>query len=514
MGDSAETDLVQTARALTVTGLVAHHARLSPAAIAIETAEVTLSYAGLQARIERIAAALVALGGRRFAVLSENRAEYLELMLATARIGAVLGCQNIRLAPAELNHCLDLIEPSAVFVSERMAERHGAALPSHLRVISFGTVWERLLREAGPVPPDTGAADAPWLVLYTGGTTGLPKGAVLTQGIELARATAMSHDLGLRPGSDCLGWPPLYHMGGADPAVATLAGGGRVILQDGFDPDRIASTLARDRFAWVSVMPGAAGRLADALERGAPVLEVGQFGVMPDLVPAADIARLTRLMRAPWCNSFGATETGTPPFSTARIQQGEAPDFGKLPSPLCALRLVDANGQDVACGDVGEVVLRGPTLFAGYWRDAEATAQAFQQGWFHMGDLFRQRPDGRFDFVERAKYLIKSGGENIYPAEIERVLLGHADVMEAVVVRCPDAEWGEVPIALVARRTGSVTAETLAALCRLHLAGYKQPKRIAMVEPALLARTPTGKIPRPGLEAWVKHNITIRETAT
>jgi fatty-acyl-CoA synthase len=513
MGDG-QTDLIHVARGLTVTGMVKQHARLSPDAIAIETAEYTLSYARLQTRVHKAATVLTAIGGQRFAVLSENRAEYLEVMLATARIGALLGCQNVRLAQEELRYCIDLIEPSAIFVSPRMAERHAAALPPKIRAIIFGPEYESLLHHSGTPTEDRSNADARWLVLYTGGTTGLPKGAILTQAIEIARMTAMRHDLGMQPGGACLAWPPLYHMGGADPALATLAGGGRVIVQDGFDPDRIAKTLGRVRFPWVSVMPGAAAQLADALERAGPVLGVGAFGVMPDLVPPSDIARLARLMRAPWCNSFGATETGTPPFSTARIHPDETePDFGKLPSPDCAIRLVDTEDRDVELGEVGEIALRGPTLFAGYWRNEAATAHDFRGGWFHMGDLFRRRPDGRFDFVERAKYLIKSGGENIYPAEIERILLSHADVAEAVVVRRPDARWGEVPVALVARRQNVVTPEALAMLCRAHLAGYKQPKQILIVEGALLARSPTGKISRPGLEAWVLNHANNRETA-
>jgi len=170
---------------------------------------------------------------------------------------------------------------------------------------------------------------------------------------------------------------------------------------------------------------------------------------------------------------------------------------------LTEIRLLDEDGRDVEDGSVGELAMRGPTLFSGYWRNEAATAQVFEKSWFHMGDLFRRRADGRFEFVDRAKYLIKSGGENIYPAEIERVLLADPGVADAAVVRRRNARWGEVPVALVVARDASLDLARLAAACRAALAGYKQPKEILVVPAERLARTPTGKIPRAALEAWV-----------
>ena len=482
----------------TVTALFEARAALQPEAVAIEADGTTLTYRALRERVLRTAAALVRADARRtgrVAILSENRPEYLEAVLATARLGVVLACQNWRLTPGELQHCLDLVDPGVLLVSPGMAARlDGISLKATV-AIPFGPGWEAMLAASAQASSAAEDPEAPWLVLYTGGTTGLPKGAVLSQRAEVARAPAMAHDLGLTQGSPNLAWPPMYHMGGTDPALATLMGGGRVIVHDGFDPDRIARALARTRFGWVSVMPGAAAALADALERAAPVLGVGAFGVMPDLVPPADIARLTLLMRAPWCNTFGSTETGTPPLSAGRIVPGESePDFGKLPSPGAAFCLLDETDG------VGEAAVRGPTLFSGYWNDLAD----HRSTWFRMGDLFRRRADGKFDFVERSKYLIKSGGENIYPAEIERVLLLHPDVAEALVVRRRDARWGEVPVALVATRGAALDRAGLEALCRARLAGYKQPRTILRVDAARLARGPTGKLPRTELEAWVE----------
>jgi fatty-acyl-CoA synthase len=224
-------------------------------------------------------------------------------------------------------------------------------------------------------------------------------------------------------------------------------------------------------------------------------------GVMADLVPPAEIARVTRLLGAPYANTFGATETGCPPCSSNLIPIGVAPErLSKQKSPFCEVRLVNAEDQDVAPGSPGELIIRGPTLFSGYYRADAVNEHEFRGGWFHMGDVFVQNPDGTLDFVDRVKYLIKSGGENIYPAEIERVLLADERVADAAVVRRKDARWGEVPVAFVARRTTDLDEAQLLVRCRAELAGYKQPKAIHFIALDEFPRSASGKIQRHELE--------------
>jgi fatty-acyl-CoA synthase len=177
--------------------------------------------------------------------------------------------------------------------------------------------------------------------------------------------------------------------------------------------------------------------------------------------------------------------------------------LSKRQSPFCEVRLLDEAGRDVPDGAPGELVLRGPTLFSGYWRAAEANARDFRGGWFHMGDVFVRNPDGTLDFVDRVKYMIKSGGENIYPAEIERVLLQDPRVADCAVVRSRDEKWGEVPVAFVARREDSLTAEDLQRRCREQLAGFKQPKGIRFIRMEDFPRSASGKIQRHELEKQV-----------
>ena len=229
------------------------------------------------------------------------------------------------------------------------------------------------------------------------------------------------------------------------------------------------------------------------------------IGAMADLVPRHQLAEITTLLNAPYANTFGSTETGLPPATASLIPIGQAPtDLAKRQSSFCEVRLVDPDDHDVPDGTPGECAIRGPTLFSGYWQAPEVNAKDFRGGWFHMGDMFVRRDDGRLDFVDRAKYLIKSGGENVYPAEIERILLADPRVDDAVVVRRADARWGEVPVAVIARNDDTLTAEELLAKCRQQLAGFKQPKEIRFVAFADLPRSTTGKIQRHEVEAWFK----------
>jgi len=219
----------------------------------------------------------------------------------------------------------------------------------------------------------------------------------------------------------------------------------------------------------------------------------------------ADLARITRLLGAPYANTFGATETGNPPASSNRIPVGVAPArLSKEQSPFCEIRLVDEAGRHVPDGQPGELWMRGPTLFSGYWNAPEATAEVFAGGWFHMGDVFVRNPDGTLDFVDRRKYLIKSGGENIYPAEIERVLLADPRVAEAAVVRARDERWGEVPVAFVARTDEALTAAVLIDACKQQLAGYKKPREVVFIDYDQFPRSASGKVLRHELERRLK----------
>ena len=482
-------------------------ARAHPAAPALIAEGRTLSYAALAARVERLAAGLEARGvarGDRIAILSENRGEYVETMLAAARIGAIMACQNWRLAAPELAHCLRLVAPVLTIVSPR----HQAALaaldpPPGGDVLVLGDGYEALIEAARAHPPPVPFdPEDGMLILYTSGTTGLPKGALISQRAELARLAAFRLDLGIGPADGFCAWAPMFHMASADHLLAALMSGGPVIVVDGMQPGAIAAAAARFPLGWLVLMPGAiAPMIAELTARPIRPIGIRAIGAMADLVPGHELAEITRLLAAPYLNSFGATETGLPPASAALIPPGTVPGSLFQAAERAVRSAAARSGRRRGCrwrhGGDGDPRPHGVQRLLGRRRDEPA---GFRGRVFRMGDLFRRNPDGTFDFVDRAKYMIKSGGENIYPAEIERVLLADPRVAEAVVVRRRDPRWGEIPCAFVVRRDPALTEADIEALCRGSLAGYKRPREVRFVAMEALPRSTTGKIQRHALE--------------
>lgn len=477
---------------------------------ALQHGKTIRTYAQLNSRVNRLTQVLSARGlrrGDRIAVLSENRAEYVELQLAAAKLSVIVACLNWRQADAELDHCVRLVEPKAVVASERHAPKfdrvdHGARC-----ILCFGESYERELdRENSSEPKDIAEPEDGLIILYTSGTTGLSRGALISHRAMIARAVINSIDRPAEAGDAFVAWSPMFHMGATDNIFGTLIRGGKVILLDGFDAPALVEIAARERIGHLAIIPGVVDRVISELKNTRLKPKgIRTVGVMADLVPPLRIAEITSLLQAPYCNSFGSTETGSPPASRGLIPIGVVPDrLSKVQSSMCAIRLVDADDRDVSDSEPGELAIRGPSLFSGYWRAPEANAQDFRNGWFHTGDMFVRNPDGTLDFVDRRKYLIKSGGENIYPAEIERILLASPQIAEAVVVRRPDPRWGEVPVAFVVPSDRGLSAAEAIELCRGKIANYKLPREVRLVTHADLPRNASGKIVRSKLEGLLK----------
>lgn len=493
---------IARAAASNVYDLIAARARATPDAPALVQGARHLSYSQVIARADAVAADLHARGlgrGDRVAVVSENRIEYTLVQIACARLGAITACQNWRLAAEELRYCVALVAPALVVASARFdaVVREVAGAVPVLAIDALG-------QDGGSAPESCAAPEDGLLIIYTSGTTGRPKAAVISHRAQIARMAALRLDLGIAPGDGYVSWAPMFHMGGTEHLLSTLMSGGPGIIVDGFDADAILDALEAFPIGWLILVPATIEPLIAAIKARAPRIRgVRAVGCMADLVPAAVMAEITLALDAPYVDSFGATETGMPPLSAGLIAPGERPArLLKKPSVLTELRLCDAEGRDVADGTAGEAFVRGPTVFSGYWNAPEANAAAFAGGWFHMGDLFRRLPGG-YEFVGRSKYLIKSGGENIYPAEIERVLLADPRVAEAIVVRKPDPQWGEVPVAVIARADPALDEAAVIALCRAHLAGYKRPKEVRFLDAAEFPRNVSGKILREAVEAML-----------
>jgi acyl-CoA synthetase (AMP-forming)/AMP-acid ligase II len=510
-GGMARAGQLQISRAgsFVVGDLLAAQARSRPDATAVVDGERMLSYASLNARANRFANVLTSLGiglGDRIAILSENRSEYIEATYACAKLGVILAALNWRLARNELNHCISLVKPKALLVSPRF----GKALEEtdwRGRTMLVGDEYEGLLAASSDEEPSAAVdPEDGLLILYTSGTTGFPKGALISHRAELARMALSRIDLGLVEGDGFIAWAPMFHMVSLEHALHVLGLGGKIFVVDGADSQRIAELVATELQWWLVLIPGMIDPLIEEMKRRNIYPKgVRLIGALADLIPPQTVAEASRILHAPYWNTFGSTETGMLPAAGTRFVVGEVPaDLSKAHNSLYLWRLVDPEDRDVRRGEAGEIAIRGPTVFSGYWNADKANAEAFRGGWYHMGDMFLERPDGKLSFVDRSKYLIKSGGENIYPIEIERVLMADPAVVEAVVVRCPSETWGEVPVAFVVCQT-EVTPEYLIQVCRRNLSTYKCPREIRIVaSQGDFPRSTSGKVQRQIVEQWLK----------
>jgi len=505
--DSDETSSIQTSAGsiATVGALFQACAALRARSVALEYRGRQVTYAELLDRVQRATAMLAAQGlqrGDRVALLSRNRPEYFEIELAAANLGVITACLNWRLSPHELAYCVDLVSPKLLIVEPDLAVN--LASESRRAKIEIGEQYEHLMaQQHSRSAPLIAQPEDGLVILYTSGTTGLPKGAVISHRAMIMRALVFTSELGIATSEAFVAWAPLFHMASTDHGLATLLRGGTVVIIDGFQIEPLLDAIATHRIGWLVLIPGMVEALVEGLRTQRTITKgVRVCGAMADLVPPHAIAAATMLLQAPYLNSFGSTETGLPPATRALIPIGEVPTrLSKRQNSFCEVKLVDPSDNEVPAGTPGELAIRGGTVFSGYWQAHETNARDFRGGWFHMGDVFRRNDDGSLDFVDRVKYMIKTGGENVYPAEIERVLLADKRITEAAVVRAPDTKWGEVPVAFISCRDGSVTEAELVEICRRDLAGYKRPRQFRFIDFGDFPRSTSGKVQRHELEA-------------
>lgn len=523
LGVSNTESHVSQVHSYTVGNLLNKQARNQPNATAIVDEDGTeTTYGELHERTNRLANALLDHGldrGSRVAVISENRMEYAEVLFAAAKFGAIVPTINWRQAREELLHCLAITDTDIVVVSEDHHEKidwieEAEDLSPEIASLDGGTGmidYEELVASGTvdtPEPSRPVAREDALAILYTSGTTGLPKGAVLSHDTLLYRALAW-HVTG-DVGPDFVGWGPMFHMISTEPLLTVTLLGGTFYMVDGFDTERVLDRLRKADTGYFLFVPGVVDRILEHADTHGIETDcyesVQKIGALADLVDPDKIERLTRLFDAEYLNTFGSTEVGFPPLSNDTIPIATRPgpeDLSKSEGPLCEVKLIDENWNEVQTGEYGEMAVSGPTVFSGYVGNCEANESEFDRGWFRTGDMFVRNGDGTYDFVDRRKYLIKSGGENIYPAELERILLDHDQITETVVVRIPDDEWGEVPKAYVSKRDSSeLTAEALLDHMEGRIARYKLPHYIEFVDQDSFPRSTSGKIVRGEIEDW------------
>ncbi len=489
---------------------LARRAALHPERPALIAGARAWSFAALSAWADQVAHALAGLGlapGGRVAILARNGPAYAAIVHAAPRCGAVLVPLNIRLTPAELawqladsGATLLLYDADHAEMATSLTQARSRQDPERREVasISLETVTGSLPLPHSPNPsisPSPPRIDlaAPHTIIYTSGTTGRPKGAVLTAGNHWWSATASALNLGLREDDRWLAVLPLFHVGGLSILLRGAIYGIPVVLHERFEPAEALAAIADQGVTIASVVAIMLQRLLDAAgEKPFPAhFRCALLGGGPAPRPLLEACAARGV---PVVQTYGMTETAS---QAATLAPADAlRKLGSAGQPLLPLELrIEADGRPAAPGEVGEICVRGPMVTPGYHGLPEVTAAAIRGGWLYTGDLGYLDGEGFLFVIDRRTDLIISGGENIYPAEVEAALLAHPAVAEAGVVGEPDPQWGQTPVAFVVPRPGHLLdAEALIAHCRAQLAAYKCPRRIVVV--AELPRTAAGKLKR------------------
>ncbi|MZR12183.1 long-chain-fatty-acid--CoA ligase [Maritimibacter sp. DP07] len=488
----------------TFADVIRRHAQERPDAPALTFKGDTHSFAQLHDATSRTANMLASRGvgpGDRVALISRNRPEMFELIYACNKLGAVLAPLNWRLSQREIAQILSDCMASVVIVDE-IGEGLLPDESSEVPVLRFGPDFDEARAAAsGDDPGHSGGPDETALILYTSGTTGLPKGVMLTnRGMSYTRELAKAW--GMDSESVNLVAMPLFHIGGCGYGSSTMLAGGHTVLMAEVDVLEILALIPRHRVTHTFLVPAVVQSMLNAPEVADADLQSLQL-LMYGAAPMGDVL-LRRAMDAFGCkfmHAYGMTETsGTVVILEPESHDPDGPRSGLLKScgralPWVELRVVDpATGKDAMTGDVGEIWLRTPMVMKGYWQNATATREAITaEGWFRTGDAAYLDEEGHVFLFDRFKDMIISGGENIYPAEIENVLNGHPAVAEVGVIGVAHEKWGETPLAVVVRKAGQAAdAGALIAYTRKNLATYKCPSRIVFVES--LPRNASGKL--------------------
>lgn len=495
----------------TIAEVLRWRARQHPQQVVLRHEGRDTTYAQLDRRANVVANALLRDGlqpGQRVCVLDKSHDAFFEVLFGIAKAGGVYTPVNWRLAAPEVAFVVNDAEAPFLFSGDAFADTVAAIEPELTgtrKIITWGSprgswsTYDRFLEHAEASDPyaDGDESETAWQ-LYTSGTTGHPKGAELTHA-NLAETIllACSGFGGVRPGDVGLVCMPLYHIGGSGYALSLLFAGATLIVTREANPAEILELIPRYRIQFAFFVPALLNFLLQhprAPETDFSSLRTILYGASP--IPEDLLKNCLRTFGCDFVQAYGLTETTgavvlLPPWDhvpgSPRLRACGLPTFG------CEVKIVDDKGNPCAPNQVGEILMRGPAIMKGYWKRPEATAQAIRDGWFSSGDAGYLDADGYLYIHDRVKDMIVSGGENVYPAEVESVLFGHPAVADAAVIGVPDERWGETVKAVIVCKPGSaVTEAELIEFCHGKLAGYKRPRSVDFVD--ALPRNPTGKI--------------------
>ncbi len=486
----------------------------SPEKTAFREAETgrSLTYARLNSLGNRLAHHLVRLNlkkGDRIAVLAENCLEYLVLFAAAQKTGVILVPLNYRLTAAEIDYLLENSEPAMALAEEKFRATLETA-PAYGRIPHRWSLeaLKDFCENTAHTPDDEVFEntpldeDDPVFILYTSGTTGFPKGALYTHKMLFWNSINTAMSLVVNSDSRTVNCMPPFHTGGWNVLTTPfLHHGGFTCLIKKFDPEAVLELIEKEQVTVFMGVPTMLKMMADL-----PAFVRADFSCLHYIIVGGEPMPVPLIEKwhargVPIRQGYGMTEVG--PNLTSLHQDDAVRKAGSIGRPnfYVNIRIADGEGNTLPPGQPGELLLQGPMVTPGYWRNPEASEKAIRDGWFRTGDQVRQDGEGYLYVVDRIKNMFISGGENVYPAEVERVLLAHPCVTGAAVIGVPDEKWGESGHAFVTLKPGSKTpSEELLDFCRSRLARFKVPKHVTFLEE--IPKNDTGKIDRKGLAGF------------
>ena len=502
-------------RILTLSDAVATHARLSPGKLGARDSSRSLTYSQWDERASRLADGLLSLGlqaGDRVGLLAYNCIEWMEIYVGLARAGLVAVPINFRLTGPEVAYILGNAEAAAVIAGSEFCGvvdgiRAELAMPKH-RHICLGeaandewTPYEQVMAQGNPSGRfDPVAPDSMCALMYTSGTTGRPKGAIRSHAGSSLIAFATALEMGFTRDDTALLVMPLCHANSLYFGTTFIHLGATCVIDDrrSFDPEALVRTLAEEHVTFTSLVPThyiMVLALPDEVKRKYDVGSVGKL--MISSAPAREDTKraiLEFFRNGKLYELYGSTEAGWVTLLRPAEQIERLGSVGREWAGSGPIRLLDEHGNEVPDGEVGELFSRTAYVFDGYWKNEAKTAEAFRGDWCSVGDMARRDQDGYIWLVDRKSNMIISGGENVYPSEVEGVLGAHPKVKDVAVIGVPHAKWGESVHAVVVLHEGQVSsAEEMRGWCRERLAGFKCPTSVAFIGDTAMPRTGTGK---------------------
>jgi acyl-CoA synthetase (AMP-forming)/AMP-acid ligase II len=494
------------------------NAKKFPHTVAVKDRERSFTYPELNRRVNKLAHSLSALGlkkGDKLAVLMENSIEIVEAFLATAKTGIVIVPINFRLMSPEVEYIAANADAKAFIVGEEFVSTVGPIrsrlsqiAPEHYVVVGKPAAGYRAYDEFIAEAPDSEPAaevlpQDDWILIYTSGTTGKPKGVVRTHESHIAFYLINAVDFGFNEHDVCMNVMPLCHINSTFFTFTFTYIGGSVYIHPArsFRAEEILEIVAREKITFISLIPTHYNLILNAapearhhdrssirklLCSSAPVRKSMKLAIM-DFFPGVELYE-----------AYGSTEAGIVTVLKPEYQLAKLGSIGFESLGTEFVKILDADKNELPPGQVGELHSRGPMLFKEYYKLPEKTAAAFHNGWFSAGDMATKDESGFLQIVDRKDNMIITGGEHVYPSEVEEVVGSHECVFDCAVIGLPDAKWGEKVAAVVIPKPDTdpktITEEDILECCREKLAGYKRPKEVIFISPEDMPRTPTGKI--------------------